>query len=187
VGMLEAGRAPGLLVGGVERFVDTHLLLRRRDPATQADVLSEGAAVLAVETDASFRARGGDPDEALAELVGVCRHRGTVAAGLAHTAGRLGFDTAQVGLLSLATPPGADRPPDLPDVPTVADKDRLGEPHGAWGALATCAALGRQDGGWSGRPLAVVHAYGEGQENFFAVLRDPRHHAPAPPAQQEQP
>ena len=186
VGMLESGRAPGLLVGGVERFVDLHLVLRRRDPSTQGPVLSEGAGVLAVETVEGIEARGGDPDDALAELVGVVRHRGPIAQGLAHAATRLGVDLADVGLLSLATPPGADRPADLPDVPVVMDKAVLGEFHGAWGAVAACAVLARRDAGWSGRPLAIVHAHGEGAESFYAVLRDPRHNKSAPRAQQEQ-
>ena len=185
VGMLESGRAPGLLVGGAERFVDLHLILRERDPATQGSVLSEGAGVLAVETAEALRARGGDPDDALAELVGVVRHRGPIADGLAAAAGRLRFKLRDVGLLSLAVPPGVDLPPGLPDVPVVCDKAVLGEFHGAWGAVAACAALGRRDGGWSGRPLAIVHAYGEGLESFYAVLRDPRHDKSAPSAQQE--
>ncbi len=185
-GMLEAGRAPGLLVGGVERFVDLHLLLRRPAAATQGAVLSEGAGMLAVESEDGLRARGGDPAAALAELVGVARHRGSVCEGLAHAAARFGFDLADVGLLSLATPPGAGAPTGLPDVPIVTDKAVLGEFHGAWGAVAACAAIGRQDRGWSGRPLAVVHAHGEGREHFFAVLRDPRHNESAPRAQQEQ-
>ena len=187
VGMLESGRAPGLLIGGVERFVDMHLLLRTRDPATQGATLSEGAAVLAVETSDAFAARGGDPAQALAELVGVVRFRGALADGLAHTGRRLRFPSKDVGLLSLATPPEAALPDGLPDVPTLQDKAALGEFHGAWGAIAACAALSRADGGWNGRPLAVVHAYGEGSEHFFAVLRDPRHNESAPRAQQEQP
>lgn len=183
-GMLESGRAPGLLVGGVERFVDLHLLLRDRDAATQGEVLSEGAGLLAVETSEGFAARGGR--DALAELVGVVRHRGDLAAGVNLLLQRLGIPQDEVGLLSVATPPGVELPAGLPDVPTVADKAQLGEFHGAWGGIATCAALARLDGGWSGRPVAIVHAFGEGDEHFFAVLRDLGSNASAPQAPREQ-
>ena len=55
------GRAPGLLCGGVERFVDLHLVLRDRDEAWQGEVLSEGAGVLLVEDDAALRVVMGAP------------------------------------------------------------------------------------------------------------------------------
>ncbi|MEE2830125.1 MAG: beta-ketoacyl synthase N-terminal-like domain-containing protein [Myxococcota bacterium] len=161
-GQLLDGRAPALLVGGVERIVDMHLLLRDRDPERQAEILSEGAGVLLVEREDSLRRRGRSPEQAQAELVGVARCRGSLAEAKAQALAQLGIGVQSVGLESLATPGG--------------DKAQLGEFHGAWGAVALCAALVRRNrsgAGWDGRPHALVHAFGERNEHFFAVLRDP--------------
>ena len=83
-----------------------------------------------------------------------------------------------MGLISLAVP-GADHVPAevqalVPEgAELVCDKARLGEFHGAWGSMAICAALARKNGSssWNGRPLAVVQAFGEGRECFYAVLK----------------
>jgi len=161
-GLLEGGRAPALLVGGVERFVDLHLLLRERDPQRQGAVLSEGAGMLVVEREDSLASRGRSTDSVRAELLGVERVRGPLDAARTEALARFGLDTNDIGFESLATPQG--------------DKAVLGEFHGAWGAVALCAALVRLDesgGGWSGRPHALVHAFGEHDEHFFVVLKDP--------------
>ena len=58
----------------------------------------------------------------------------------------------------------------------VADKVVLGESHGAWGGIATCAALvrrGARGPGWNGRKHAVVQVHGEGQESFYVALGEP--------------
>jgi len=162
-GLLEDGRAPALLVGGVERFVDLHLLLRERDPERQGAVLSEGAGMLVVEREDSLACRGRGPASARAELLGVERVRGSLAEARAEALSRFGLNEDDIGFESLATPEG--------------DKRLLGEFHGAWGAIALCAALVRRDdsgGGWSGRAHALVHAFGEHDEHFFVVLKDPR-------------
>ena len=162
-GLLEGGRAPALLVGGVERFVDLHLLLRERDPDRQGAVLSEGAGMLVVEREESLLARGRSPSGTRAELLGVERVRGELDAARAEALSRFGLVAEDIGFESLATPSG--------------DKSILGEFHGAWGAIALCAALVRLDNtgaAWSGRPHALVHAFGEHNEHFFVVLRDPR-------------
>jgi len=178
-GLLRSNRAEGLVVGGVERFVDLHVRLRRRDPSRQAQTLSEGAGVALVEREDAFLRRGGDLAAVRAELVGVGRCPGGLETALPQALERLGVLLSDVGLVSVASPSvdelSADLRKALPEgVELVADKVRLGEFHGAWGAVALCAALHRlgSDGsGWGGRPLAVVHAFGEGRENFFAVLR----------------
>ncbi len=167
-GLLQRGRAPALLVGGVERFVDLHLLLRRADPAKNEALLSEGSGLLLVEREDSLQARGRDVSDTHAELLGVVRHRGSLEDGVAAAIDR--FDLAgQVGLVSLALPSDV-AVPDL-GIETVCDKGSLGEPHGAWGGLAIAAAITRCDGGWGGKPAAIVHAFGEGNESFYAVLR----------------
>jgi 3-oxoacyl-[acyl-carrier-protein] synthase II len=161
-GLLEDGRAPALLVGGVERFVDLHLLLRERDPERQAEVLSEGAGMLVIEREDSLARRGKSKASVHAELLGVERVRGSLAAARAEALERFGLSADDIGFESLATPSG--------------DKALLGEFHGAWGAIALCAALVRRDhsgGGWSGRAHALVHAFGEHDEHFFVVLKDP--------------
>lgn len=169
---LRARRAPALLVGGIERFVDLHLLLRERDPRREAAVPAEGAGVICVEREASVKQRGLDPDR-LVELVGVTRRRGSLGGALGAGLQQLGLREDEVGLLSLAVPP--DRP--LPalhaglEAIALREKAGLGEPHGAWGGLALCAALVRRDL-WAGR-VALVHAFGEGDEHFFAALRAP--------------
>jgi len=184
---IAAGRAPGLLCGGVERFVDLHLVLREREPRWQGAVLSEGAGVVLVEDEESMTARGATP---LAEVLGVVRHRGSLVEGLRAVAGRLRIDLADVGLISLAVPDqarldeereafgatarGGSDGSALSGVAIVADKTALGESHGAWGGLALCAALVRlEDGRWGGRPVAVVQVKGEGNENFYVALRGP--------------
>lgn len=162
-GQLEEGRAPAMLVGGVERFVDLHLLLRERHEVQQAEVLSEGAGVVVVEREDSLLRRGHSVERTHAELVGVERIRGTLDAARTEALERFELAESDIGFESLATPGG--------------DKARLGEFHGAWGAIALCAALVRRrtsGPGWSGRPHALVHAFGEGDEHFFVVLRDPR-------------
>ena len=157
-GLLHKGRAPALVVGGVERFVDLHHLLRVRDPERQGETLSEGAGLVVVEREDSLRARGLAPGDARAELVGVGRASGPLDEAMAAALDTLGVDPDQVGLTLLATPDGI--------------KSRIGEFHGAWGGVALCAALTELDGeGWSGLPHAVVHAFGEGDEHFFTVLR----------------
>ena len=167
-GLLQRGRAPALLVGGVERFVDLHLLLLRRDPSKNDALLSEGSGILLVEREDSLHARGRRIEDTHAELLGVVRHRGSVEDGVAAAIARFGLD-GQVGLVSLALPSDADVP--ALGIETVCDKGPLGESHGAWGGLAIAAAITRCDGGWGGKPAAVVHAFGEGNESFYAVLR----------------
>ncbi len=163
-GVLREDRATGLLVGGVERFVDLHHILRERDPARQGEILSEGAGIVLVEREDALRRRGLEPSESRAELVAVARFSGELESARQRLFEELGLSEADVGLTLLAEPSGL--------------KSRLGEPHGAWGGLALCAALQcRNDDGWSGRPLAVVHAFGEGQEHFFAVLKHPTEEA----------
>jgi 3-oxoacyl-[acyl-carrier-protein] synthase II len=162
-GLLEGDRAPALLVGGVERFVDLHLLLRERDPSKQGALLSEGAGVLVVEREDSLRRRGRTPTSARAELLGVERIRGSLESARTEALKRFALSEDEIGFESLATPDG--------------DKSVLGEFHGAWGAIALCAALVRRDGsgkGWSGRAHALIHAFGEHDEHFFVVLKDPR-------------
>ncbi|MCO4769272.1 MAG: hypothetical protein KDA24_04525 [Deltaproteobacteria bacterium] len=184
---IEAMRAPGLLCGGVERFVDLHLVLRERDPDWQGATLSEGSGVVLVEDEAAMRARDVTP---LAELVGVVRHRGSITEGLQAVGVRLGLRLEDVGLVSLATPTlerlaeeraeleqsakegghGAA----LEGIEFVADKVTLGEFHGAWGGVAVCAALTRREpGGWNGRKYALVHVRGEGDESFYVALGEP--------------
>ena len=163
-GILESKRAPALLVGGVERFVDLHLLLRDRDKERQAEILSEGAGLVLVEREDSLAARGLSVMDARAELVGVVRKRGALAVAQAAALEALGVSPGNIGFTSLATPEG--------------DKAKLGEFHGAWGGIAICVALTCLDesgDGWSGRPYALVHAFGERDEHFFAVLKDPRY------------
>jgi len=189
---IRRGRAPAVLCGGVERFVDLHLVLRERDPASQGAVLSEGAGVLLIEDEAAFVGRGRTGDDALAELIGVVRHRGPIVEGLRSTAVRLGIDVDDVGLISLACPdadalatvrtqlqqaavasgPGAP----LEGLELVADKTVLGEFHGAWAGVATCAALVRRQpgSGWNGRQYAIVQVAGERNEDFYVVLGEPR-------------
>jgi len=179
-GLLRSNRAEALVVGGVERFVDLHLRLRRRDPARQAETLSEGAGVALIEREDAFLRRGGDMAAVRAELVGVGRCVGGLDEALPSALQRLDVALSDVGLVSVASPSvdelSGDLRKALPEgVQLVADKACLGEFHGAWGGVALCAALHRlgSDGsGWGGRPLAVVHAFGEGHESFFAVLRN---------------
>ena len=157
-GLLRGGRAPALLIGGVERFVDLHHLLRVRDPARQGEVLSEGAGLLLVEREDSLERRGRTASDAHAELVGVARACGDIDEAKADALSALGIEENEVGLTLLATPDGL--------------KATIGESHGAWGGLALCAAVTRkQQDGWNGLPCALVHAFGEGDEHFFAVLR----------------
>ncbi len=174
-GVLRSGRARGVLVGGVERFVDLHLLLRRPDATRQGTPLSEGAGVVLVETDTSVAQRGGRP---LAELLGTARRRGDLVSAVVAALDRLGADPADVGLVSLATPFTDERCAAVfeavPGADVVADKEALGEFHGAWGGVALGAAIARlEPAGWNGRPLALVHAFGEGDEHFFALLKRP--------------
>ena len=189
---IQRGRAPGLLCGGVERFVDLHLVLRERDERTQGEVLSEGAGVVLVESDEALAARGRSAGDTHAELVGVHRHRGSLLEGIKATAARFRLDPDDLGLLSLAVPTtealasaretlgeaarGSDLESVLDGTAVVADKVRLGEFHGAWGGIAVCAALVRRESGagWSGRPVAIVQVYGEGNESFYVVLREPQ-------------
>ncbi len=187
--LIRRGRAPAILCGGVERFVDLHLVLRERDPATQGEILSEGAGVLLIEDEDAFLARGRSLDEAPVELLGVVRHRGSIPDGLQSTGVRLGIALADVGLISLACPdasalgrvrgdvqkavtPGGHGDA-LGGVEFVADKTLLGEFHGAWAGVAACAALVRRvpGAGWNGRPLAIVQVHGENNECFYLVLK----------------
>ena len=157
-GLLRKGRAPALVVGGMERFVDLHHLLRVRDPEQQGEILSEGAGVLVVEREDSVLERGLQPSDAHAELVGVGRACGELEVAMASALATLGIDEDEIGLTLLARPDGI--------------KAQIGEFHGAWGGVAVCAALTKIDEeGWNGRPCAVVHAFGEGDEHLFAVLR----------------
>ena len=177
-GVLRSGRARGLLVGGVERFVDLHLLLRRPEPSRQGSPLSEGAGVLTVETEAGLVRRGRSPIDALVELVGTARRRGDLVDALLAAIERLGADPADIGLVSLALPFLDERAAAaydaLPGAEVVADKAALGEFHGAWGGIAVGAALARLErSGWNGRSLALVHAFGEGDEHFFVLLKRP--------------
>jgi 3-oxoacyl-(acyl-carrier-protein) synthase len=188
---IKRGRAPAVLCGGVERFVDLHLTLRERDPATQGAILSEGAGVLLLEDEDAFVARGRTPEVSPAELIGVIRHRGSVSDGIQSAAVRLGIRAEEVGLISVACPDleslatvqtdvrqdaeAGGHGPALEGVEFVADKTVLGEFHGAWAGVATCAALVRRvpGQGWNGRPLAIVQVYGEGNECFYLVLGEP--------------
>ncbi len=188
---IKRGRAPAVLCGGVERFVDLHLALRKRDPATQGPILSEGAGVLLIEDEDAYVAQGRTPVEPPAELVGVVRHRGTVSEGIQSAAVRLGIRAEEVGLISLACPDAATMATVQADIQQdavagghgaalegtefVGDKVVLGEFHGAWAGVATCAALVRRvpGQGWNGRPLAIVQVYGEGNECFYLVLGEP--------------
>ncbi|HCP48434.1 MAG TPA: hypothetical protein DIU15_20525 [Deltaproteobacteria bacterium] len=179
-GLLRANRAEALVVGGVERFVDLHLRLRRRDASRQGETLSEGSGVAIVEREDAFLRRGGDLAEVRAELVGVARTTGQLGDALPSALKGLGVSLGDVGLVSVASPSEDELLSELGNalperVELVADKVRLGEFHGAWGGVALCAALyrlGASGAGWNGRPHAVVHAFGEGRENFFAVLRE---------------
>jgi 3-oxoacyl-(acyl-carrier-protein) synthase len=181
-GALRSERAPALLTGGVERYVDLHSMLRRHDSERQAALLSEGAAVLLLEREDALRARGRDASAVRAELAGTARVHGSFAGAAVAAMRQIGIDRESLGLASLAFPSqaSADTLRDVFSDATalVADKEKLGEFHGAWGGVAACAALtrmGRDGAGWNGRPCALVHGFGEGREHFFAVLRDPRH------------
>ena len=174
-GVLRAGRASAVLVGGVERFVDLHLLLRRPESDRQGTPLSEGAGLLLVETEASAASRGAKP---LARVAGTCRRRGDLVGAMMQAFSRFGVDPTGVGLVSLALPFTDERSAAVfdavPGAEVVADKEALGEFHGAWGGIAVAAALGRRtDTGWNGRPLCLVHAFGEGDEHFFVLLETP--------------
>lgn len=188
---IKRGRAPAVLCGGVERFVDLHLALRERDPATQGAILSEGAGVLLIEDEDAFVAQGRTSALPPVELVGVARHRGSVSAGIQSTSVRLGVGPEDVGLISLACPDAetmarvqtqfqqdadaAGHGAALEGIEFVGDKLVLGEFHGAWAGVAACAALVRRvpGQGWNGRPLAIVQVYGEGNERFYLVLGEP--------------
>ena len=189
---LQRGRAPGILCGGVERLIDLHFALRERDPLRQGEIPSEGAGVLLLETEEALRDRGSSPASALAELVGVVRHRGTIADGLQSAGVRLGLRLDDVGLLALSVPDEQARAREeasfarsaadgghgaaVEGLEVVADKIALGELHGAWGGIAVAAALARRgvDGaGWHGRRHAVVQVFGEGDESFYLALKEP--------------
>lgn len=188
---IRRGRAPAVLCGGVERFVDLHLVLRERDPETQGEVLSEGAGVLLIEDEAAFAGRGRTIEQAQAELVSVVRHRGDLITGLQSTGVRLGISLDEVGLISLACPDAdglatvrsqlqqaardGGHGAALEGLELVADKTVLGEFHGAWAGVATCAALTRRvpGTGWNGRRYAIVQVFGEGNERFYLVLGEP--------------
>ncbi|MCP4871303.1 MAG: hypothetical protein GY898_21550 [Proteobacteria bacterium] len=156
-GVLRKNRAPALLVGGVERIVDLHLLLREADPARHGATMSEGAGLVLVEREDSLTRRGG---RARAELLGVARTRGTYADARAAALTQFGLEPESV----------SDRFHGLPE---GGLKSTLGESHGAWGGIALCAALAylNHDGSWEGRHHALVHAFGEGDEHFFAALK----------------
>ena len=189
---LQRGRAPGILCGGVERVVDLHMVLHERDPSRQGEILSEGAGVLLLETEQSLRDRGSDPAAALAELVGVVRHRGALVDGLQSVGVRLGLRLEDVGLIALSVPDEAGRMREamaleraandgghgaaIAGLDVVADKTVLGESHGAWAGIAVAAVLARRgvDGpGWRGRKHAIVQVFGEGDESFYLALREP--------------
>ncbi len=178
-GLLRRGRANALLVGGVERFSDMHLLLADQDEQRHGARLAEGAGIVVVEREDSMIARGRTSADAHAELLGVARCSGDLAGSLQRAMAQLAVDPAEVGLLSLAVPALERVPVELRELfgertEVVADKEALGESHGAFGGLALSAAvcrLGKEGAGWQGLPLAVIHVFGEGRENFFAVLR----------------
>ena len=178
-GLLRRGRANALLVGGVERFSDMHLLLAEHDKDRNGERLAEGAGIVVLEREDSLVARGRSSADVHAELVGVVRCSGDLGSSLQHAMNRLAVDPAEVGLLSLAVPAVSQVPNEVrarfgSATEVVADKEVLGESHGAFGGLALNAAvcrLGKAGPGWQGLPLAVIHVFGEGRENFFAVLR----------------
>jgi 3-oxoacyl-[acyl-carrier-protein] synthase II len=178
-GLLRRKRANVLLVGGVERFSDIHLLLAERDEKRHGERLAEGAAIVVLEREDSLAARGRSVQDAHAELVGVARCCGSLDASLSRAMEQLGVDASEVGLVSLAVPRVEDVPGEVVEMwpeytEVVADKEVLGEAHGAWGGLALSAAvcrLGKAGSGWQGQPLSVIHVFGEGSEHFFAVLR----------------
>jgi len=178
-GLLRRGRASALLVGGVERFSDMHLLLAEHDEQRHSGRLAEGAAIVVVEREDSLQARGRSYADAHAELLGVVRCSGSLVGSLERALSQLGVAPAEVGLVSLAVPARTQVPPEVRELfgaetELVTDKEQLGESHGAYGGLALSAAicrLGKAGVGWQGLPLAVIHVFGEGRENFFAVLR----------------
>jgi len=178
-GLLRRKRANALLVGGVERFSDIHLMLVDRDVTRHGERLAEGAGIVVLEREDSLAARGRSVQDAHAELVGVVRCSGSLHTSLARAMEQLGVDASEVGLVSLAVPTLADVPADVLEMwaegtEVVADKEVLGEAHGAWGGLALSAAvcrLGKAGPGWQGQPLSVIHVFGEGSEHFLAVLR----------------
>ncbi|MBJ93429.1 MAG: hypothetical protein CMP23_03040 [Rickettsiales bacterium] len=178
-GLLRRDRARALLVGGVERFSDLHLLLADSKDGRHGGRLAEGAGIVVVEREDSLRSRGRSAQDAHAELVGVARCSGSLPAALPRALRQLGVSVAEVGLLSVAMPSLEDLPEGLaeelaPRAKIVAEKEYLGESHGAFGGLALSAAICRLDKegtGWQGLPLAVIHVFGEARENFFAVLR----------------
>jgi len=178
-GLLRRRRASALLVGGVERFADIHLLLADRDTQRHGERLAEGAGIVVLEREDSLIARGRSAEDAHAELVGVVRCCGPLDEALSRAMQRLEVDPKQVGLVSLAVPTLEQAPSEVAGMCAegalvVADKEVLGESHGAWGGLALSAAvcrLGKAGPGWQGQPLSVIHTFGEGSEHFFAVLR----------------
>ena len=178
-GLLRRSCASALLVGGVERFADLHLLLADRDTERHGDRLAEGAGIVVLEREDCMKTRGRSPEDAHAELVGVARCSGSLDRALAEAMQQLEVVASDVGLVSLAVPTSEQIPSDLRGLfngstEVVADKEVLGEAHGAWGGLALSAAvcrLGKSGSGWQGQPLAIIHVFGEGRENFFAVLR----------------
>lgn len=166
-GVLQAGRAPGLLVGGVERVTDLQLLLHERDSAKQGVVPAEGAGVVLLEREDSAAQRG---VAGRAELLGVHRQRGTLADAVLGALAR--FEGADVGRVALALPADQPVPAELAEFGDrlTQPKATLGEAYGAYGGLALAATLAElEDGAWSGR--AAVHAFGEGDEHFVAVLQ----------------
>jgi len=178
-GLLRRGRARALLVGGVERFSDIHLLLAERDTQRHGERLAEGAGIVVLEREESLAARGRSAQDAHAELVGVARCCGSLDEALSAAMERLAVDASEVGLVSLAVPTLEQVPAAVHELwgeatEVVADKGVLGEAHGAWGGLAISAAicrLGKAGPGWQGQPLSIIHVFGEGREHFFAVLR----------------
>lgn len=173
-GVLRKNRAPALLVGGVERFVDLHTLLRVADPTRHAEILSEGAGIVLLEREDSLSRRGG---RARAELLGVARAGGTYASARASALAQFGLGEADTSDSAGVSFHGL---PDTPEAHAVhgpaaesGPKCTLGESHGAWGGIALCAALAYldSDGTWEGRDHALVHAFGEGDEHFFAALK----------------
>ena len=129
----------------------------RPDPARHGATMSEGAGLVLVEREDSLTRRGG---RARAELLGVARTRGTYADARAAALTQFGLEPESV----------SDRFHGLPE---GGLKSTLGESHGAWGGIALCAALAylNHDGSWEGRHHALVHAFGEGDEHFFAALK----------------
>lgn len=168
--ILRRGVAPALVVGGVERFVDLHLALAALDPTRHGAVLSEGAGAILVERD-DFR----PGRRVLSELLGVGRACGTFAEGAEQLLRRCEIPHRSVVRIVAGGPAaGQDARASFPGAEVIEPKALLGEPHGAYGGWALALAAGAADGPARGPgACTLVHGHGEGEEQFFVLLRVP--------------